>query len=44
MTLVLLLAVMLNTTQDGLATWLWRDVRVDLRAAGDWRVRKTEEV
>jgi uncharacterized protein YndB with AHSA1/START domain len=26
------------TTQDGLATWLWRDVRVDLREGGDWIV------
>ena len=26
------------TTQEGLATWLWRDVRVDLRAGGDWLV------
>jgi uncharacterized protein YndB with AHSA1/START domain len=24
------------TTTDGLATWLWRDVRVDLRPGGDW--------
>lgn len=26
------------TTQEGLATWLWRDVRVDLRPGGDWVV------
>jgi uncharacterized protein YndB with AHSA1/START domain len=26
------------TTQEGLATWLWRDVRVDLRTGGDWLV------
>lgn len=26
------------TTPDGLATWLWRDVRVDLRSGGDWLV------
>ena len=26
------------TTQEGLATWLWRDVRVDLRSGGDWLV------
>jgi uncharacterized protein YndB with AHSA1/START domain len=26
------------TTQEGLATWLWRDVRVDLRRGGDWLV------
>jgi uncharacterized protein YndB with AHSA1/START domain len=26
------------TTQEGLATWLWRDVRVDLRVGGDWLV------
>lgn len=26
------------TTREGLATWLWRDVRVDLRAGGDWIV------
>ena len=26
------------TTQEGLATWLWRDVRVDLRSGGDWIV------
>jgi uncharacterized protein YndB with AHSA1/START domain len=24
------------TTSDGLATWLWRDVRVDARPDGDW--------
>jgi uncharacterized protein YndB with AHSA1/START domain len=24
------------TTKEGLGTWLWRDVRVDLRAGGDW--------
>jgi uncharacterized protein YndB with AHSA1/START domain len=24
------------TTSDGLATWLWRDVRVDARPGGDW--------
>src|SRR5262249_20301552 len=26
------------TTQDGLATWLWRDVRVELRVGGEWTV------
>jgi uncharacterized protein YndB with AHSA1/START domain len=26
------------TTKDGLATWLWRDVRVDARPGGDWLV------
>jgi uncharacterized protein YndB with AHSA1/START domain len=26
------------TTQDGLATWLWRDVRVEARPGGDWLV------
>jgi uncharacterized protein YndB with AHSA1/START domain len=26
------------TTGDGLATWLWPDVRVDLREGGDWLV------
>ena len=25
-------------TEEGLATWLWRDVRVDLRNGGDWLV------
>jgi|SRR6185436_2407092 len=25
-------------TTEGLATWLWRDVRVDARAGGDWLV------
>lgn len=24
------------TTKDGLATWLWPDIRVDLRPGGDW--------
>jgi uncharacterized protein YndB with AHSA1/START domain len=24
------------TTKDGLATWLWRDIRVDARTGGDW--------
>jgi uncharacterized protein YndB with AHSA1/START domain len=24
------------TTKDGLATWLWRDTRVDARPGGDW--------
>jgi uncharacterized protein YndB with AHSA1/START domain len=24
------------TTTDGLATWLWRDTRVDARPGGDW--------
>jgi uncharacterized protein YndB with AHSA1/START domain len=24
------------TTKDGLATWLWPDVRIDLRPGGDW--------
>jgi uncharacterized protein YndB with AHSA1/START domain len=24
------------TTRDGLATWLWSDVRIDLRPGGDW--------
>jgi uncharacterized protein YndB with AHSA1/START domain len=24
------------TTNDGLAAWLWRDVRVDARPGGDW--------
>jgi uncharacterized protein YndB with AHSA1/START domain len=24
------------TTQSGLATWLWRDTRVDARPGGDW--------
>jgi uncharacterized protein YndB with AHSA1/START domain len=24
------------TTADGLASWLWRDVRVDARPGGDW--------
>jgi uncharacterized protein YndB with AHSA1/START domain len=26
------------TTQPGMTTWLWRDVRVDLRVGGDWLV------
>jgi uncharacterized protein YndB with AHSA1/START domain len=26
------------TTTEGLATWLWSDVRVDLRPGGDWLV------
>lgn len=26
------------TTPDGLATWLWRDVRVEARPGGDWLV------
>jgi uncharacterized protein YndB with AHSA1/START domain len=26
------------TTRDGLASWLWPDVRVDLREGGDWLV------
>ena len=26
------------TTQQGLATWLWRDVRVELKKGGDWLV------
>src|SRR6266850_7943568 len=26
------------TTNDGLKTWLWSDVRVDLRPGGDWLV------
>jgi uncharacterized protein YndB with AHSA1/START domain len=26
------------TTKDGLATWLWRDVRVEARPGGDWLV------
>lgn len=26
------------TTTEGLSTWLWRDVRVDLRPGGDWIV------
>lgn len=26
------------TTAEGMATWLWRDVRVDLRKGGDWMV------
>jgi len=26
------------TTSDGLKTWLWSDVRVDLRPGGDWLV------
>ena len=26
------------TTREGLATWLWRDVRVDLQPGGDWLV------
>lgn len=26
------------STTDGLATWLWSDVRVDLRPGGDWLV------
>jgi uncharacterized protein YndB with AHSA1/START domain len=26
------------TTTDGLKTWLWSDVRVELRAGGDWLV------
>lgn len=26
------------TTESGLATWLWRDVRVELREGGDWLV------
>src|SRR5262245_55736486 len=26
------------TTNEGLRTWLWSDVRVDLRAGGDWLV------
>lgn len=29
------------TTKDGLQTWLWKDVRVDLRAGGDWIVQYT---
>ena len=29
------------TTQAGLQTWLWKDVRVDLRAGGDWLVEYT---
>jgi uncharacterized protein YndB with AHSA1/START domain len=29
------------TTQDGLQTWLWKDVRVDLRPGGDWIVQYT---
>ena len=29
------------TTKDGLQTWLWRDVRVDLRPGGDWIVQYT---
>jgi uncharacterized protein YndB with AHSA1/START domain len=27
------------TTSDGLATWLWKDVVVDLRKGGEWTVR-----
>jgi uncharacterized protein YndB with AHSA1/START domain len=26
------------TTKEGLATWLWRDVRVEARPGGDWLV------
>ena len=26
------------TTREGLSTWLWRDIRVDLRPGGDWIV------
>jgi len=26
------------STAEGLATWLWRDARVDLRPGGDWKV------
>jgi uncharacterized protein YndB with AHSA1/START domain len=26
------------TTEKGLSTWIWRDVRVDLRPGGDWLV------
>jgi uncharacterized protein YndB with AHSA1/START domain len=26
------------TTKEGLATWLWSDVSVDLRDGGDWKV------
>lgn len=29
------------TTQAGLQTWLWKDVRVDLRTGGDWIVQYT---
>lgn len=29
------------TTRDGLQTWLWREVRVDLRTGGDWIVQYT---
>jgi len=27
------------TTSEGLATWLWKDVLVDLRKGGEWTVR-----
>ena len=26
------------TTNEGLSTWLWKDVRVDLRRGGEWTV------
>lgn len=26
------------TTREGLSSWLWRDVRVDLKPGGDWLV------
>ena len=29
------------STKEGLQTWLWRDVRVDLRPGGDWIVQYT---
>jgi uncharacterized protein YndB with AHSA1/START domain len=29
------------TTKEGLQTWLWEDVRVDLRPGGDWIVQYT---
>jgi uncharacterized protein YndB with AHSA1/START domain len=29
------------TTKDGLQSWLWKDVRVDLRPGGDWIVQYT---
>ena len=29
------------TTKEGLQTWLWKDVRVDLRPGGDWIVQYT---
>lgn len=29
------------TTKDGLQTWLWKEVRVDLRPGGDWIVQYT---